>query len=111
MEIIFHKNLTRERWESFTLLEQMGNIGSEVGRAMKRQAEGNAQQQEAALWRALELFDLTRQDHKNTKQLKEISRAREGFLDYLVGDNMYQSTGPSWEKYFTDFAVAARNAR
>jgi hypothetical protein len=28
-----HKALTAERWHTMTLFEQLGNIGSEVGRA------------------------------------------------------------------------------
>lgn len=107
MTILYHQNLTSERWQQFTLVEQMANIGSEVGRTIKNKG-GNEERFQGALYRALELFDLTREDSKNKARLKEISRAREAFLDYAVGDNVYQSTAEQWEKYFTNFALAAR---
>lgn len=108
MEIIYHKGLTEERWRRFSLLEQMGNIGSEVGRAINWREKGNPEQAEAALYRGLELFDLTLSDPKNRGRLKEVARSREAFLDFFIGDNQYGFTGEAWQKYFTDFAVAAR---
>lgn len=111
MNIIYHQGLTRERWQAFSLLEQMANIGSEVGRACKRKQENNQEATEAAMFRAVELFDLTRQDGKNRARLKEVARSREVFLDFLVGGNVYQSSRESLEQYFTQFALAARQGR
>jgi len=48
--------------DELTLVEQLGNIGSEVGRASRAKAQGNEQRLAGALDRALELFDLTLAD-------------------------------------------------
>ncbi|MDP2838060.1 MAG: hypothetical protein Q8O53_02185 [Candidatus Moranbacteria bacterium] len=109
MNIVFHQGLTAEKWQRFSLLEQMANIGSEVGRAINWRNKGNPVQAEAALFRGLELFDLTREDPKNLRRLREVGRAREAFLDFFSGDNQYGFTGEAWQKYFTDFAIAARH--
>lgn len=111
MKVVFHGDLTQERWNQFSTIEQMGNIGSEVGRAMKARTAGDKEREEGALYRGLELFDLTVDDPKNKARLKEILRAREAWLDYFVGNNEYCSTAEQWEKYFLDFAIAARQGR
>ncbi len=43
-------------------------------------------------------------------RLREIARAREVVVDFLAGSNEYGSTGPSLQKYFDHFALAARRA-
>ncbi|KKT14355.1 MAG: hypothetical protein UV94_C0018G0001, partial [Parcubacteria group bacterium GW2011_GWC1_43_30] len=53
----------KERWFKMSFAEQMGNIGSEVGRATKWQNKD-----EKSFWgavgRAMELFDLTQMDKR-----------------------------------------------
>jgi len=41
-------------------------------------------------------------------RLREIARARETVVDFLAGPNQYGATGPSLQKYFDAFALAAR---
>jgi hypothetical protein len=98
-----------KRWFRLSLMEQMANIGSEVIRAIKWKNKGNEEYSKMAFERALELFDLTIQDPKNRHRLREVTRARELFADYLAGENIYKSSGESWEKYFYAFNYAARN--
>jgi hypothetical protein len=92
-------------------MEQLGNIGSEVGRASRAKALGNEQRLAGALDRALELFDLTLADPRWRGRLKEIARACEVVCDVLVGDNEYGSTAESLDAYFLPFAMAARRGR
>jgi len=93
------------RWQKLSLVEQMANIGSEVSRTLKwRNAADFAKK---AFERALELFDLTITDPKNKHRLKEIIRARELFSDYIVGDNLYNSSDIQWQKYFYNFNYAS----
>jgi len=92
-------------------MEQLGNIGTEVARAHRAQASGNVDRFDAALDRALELFDLTLGDPRWRGRRREIGRAREVVCDYLVGDNEFQSSSEALDAYFIEFAVAARNAR
>lgn len=49
--------------------------------------------------------------HRSSEaRLREIARAREVVVDFLAGSNEYDSTGPSLQKYFDHFALAARRA-
>jgi len=93
-------------WKKLSLVEQMANIGSEVYRTIKWRKHKDFAKK--AFNRALELFYLTIEDKKNRKRLKEIIRARELFVDYIIGDNQYQSSDEEWQKYFYSFNYAAR---
>ena len=57
-----HVALAAGRWHTMTLAEQLGNVGSEVSRAVRAKGQGNEGRMNAALGRALELFDLTAAD-------------------------------------------------
>jgi len=105
---MFHKELAAGGWSNLTLMEQLGNIGSEVGRAAR--AEGkNPAVLEAAAKRALELFDLTLKDPRWRRRLREIARAREVFCDAVWNSGRaYQSRLDELDKYFFRFAYAAR---
>lgn len=100
----------RGRWQHLSLSEQFGNVGSEVSRAIRWSAK-NPDTAQAALYRGLELLDLMLDDPKHrvsVARLREIARAREVVVDFLAGSNEYGSTGPSLQRYFDQFAVAAR---
>jgi hypothetical protein len=107
-----HESLAAGRWQTLSLVEQMGNVGSEVGRALRAKEQGNDPRMWAALERALELLDLTIADpHLTRGRRREVLRAREVVCDYLVGDNIYRSTPESLDRYFLAFAFAARAKR
>jgi hypothetical protein len=106
-----HESLAQGRWSSLNLMEQLGNIGSEVGRAAKAKRSGDEARMWSAVERALELFDLTIADPRWSGRLKEPLRAREVVCDFLVGDNRYGSTDASLDAYFLPFAIAARSTR
>jgi hypothetical protein len=105
-----HKDLANGRWHTFSLCEQLGNVGSDVDRAIKWKNRGNAEDCEKAIFRALELLDLTIADpkHKRTRgRLKELGRVREVFLDYFLGDNQYGYTDEALSRYFYNYAITA----
>jgi hypothetical protein len=106
-----HPGLAAGRWHELTLMEQLGNVGSEVARATRARSQGNEQRLAGALDRALELFDLTLTDARWRGRRKEIARAREVVCDFLVGENEYGSTAESLDRYFLQFAMAARRGR
>lgn len=106
-----HPSLAAGRWHELTLMEQLANIGSEVGRATRAKSQDNEQRLAGALDRALELFDLTLADNRWRDGCREITRAREIVCDFLVGDNEYGSTAESLDRYFLPFAMAARRDR
>lgn len=108
MTSALHAGLAAGRWNEMSLLDQLANIGSEVGRATKAKSLNNEQRLTAALERCLELFDLTLADERWRGRRREIARGREIVCDFLVGDNTYGSTPGSLDAYFLPFAVAAR---
>ncbi len=96
----------KDRWFKFSLVEQMANIGSEIGRAINWRGKG---ENESRLFfeRGLELLDLTIEDSKNKKRLKELLRVRECLSDYFCFDNIYGSNDEKWNNYFYGFNYAA----
>jgi len=104
---IIHKDLAAGKWFKLSLMEQLGNIGSEVSRARRAQ-DNNPGRFRNAVDRALELFDLTLSDSRWQGRLKEIGRAREVFCDAISGGKEYGSSLSDLERYFNQFALAAR---
>jgi hypothetical protein len=105
-----HRDLAAGRWWTLSIAEQLGNVGSEVSRAL-RWTGRNPELAQGALYRALELLDLMLDDPRlraAPHRLREIARAREVVADYFAGPNQYGSTGPSLQKYFDAYALAAR---
>ena len=103
-----HAELAAGRWEMFPLALQIAHIGSEVSRACKAKESTNDVRMQSALDRMLELIDMTLSDPKNRYRLREVCRMREVLCDFLVGDNIYHSTRHSLDRYFLQFAVAAK---
>ena len=107
-----HKTLAAGRWSDFSFAEQMANVGSEVGRVINWKAKGKQTYANSAFDRALELLDLTIADKRNcSSRLRELCRVRETLVDFIVFDNIYESTAQQWKKYFLAFNYAARLAK
>ena len=98
-------SIDREKWAALSLVEQMGNIGSEVGRAIN--SRDNLKRRDAAIERALDLFSATVPCYSGLR-LREILRARDEFLRLFYGDSTDFS---GVERYFHQFALAARRGR
>jgi len=105
---IQHKELAGGRWAKMPLAEQMANIGSEVSRALNWQKKGEKDLSRKALYRALELIDLTIIPIKKYSTLKELTRAREALVDFFYGENTFSSSEVLWRKYFDHFNFLAR---
>ena len=97
--------INREKWADLSLIEQMGNISSEVGRAIK--SRDNATRRDAAIDRAIDLFSATAACYSGCR-LREILRAREEFLRLFFDDS---TDFDGVERYFLSFALAARRER
>lgn len=103
-----HAELASGRWQTLSLLEQMGNIGSEVGRARKWQGK-DQRRFDGAVDRALDLMRLTLEDPRwHGSRLKELCRAHELFCDAVLGGGDYGTRLDDMERYFNAYAVAAR---
>ena len=102
--------MDRQRWARLTIFEQMGNIGSEVGRAINAKRSGNTERLEGAINRALDLFSATVEvllkDESQAHRAKEVLRARDEFLA-LFFDNRFDEADKI-EEYFMQFAFVAR---
>ena len=103
-----HRDLAAGRWRTLEFVEQMANVGSEVGRALSSRRSGNWERSQRAFERALELFDLTSADPRwRGSRLREIRRAREEFCRLHLEEQEEASTA-GFEKYFLAFAFSAR---
>lgn len=105
-----HRDLAAGRWWELSIAQQLGNVGSEVSRAARWMGRSPEQAQNA-LYRALELLDLTLADprlRQSPARLREIARAREVVADFFAGPNEYRSTAASLQKYFDAYALACR---
>jgi len=90
---------------------RMANIGSEVERSIKWKEKNDKSRFENAFERMLELIDLTLADKKNAGRLKEVPRARETLVDFLLYGNEYNSTSSFFRNYFLQFAYLARRGK
>lgn len=105
-----HSGLAAGGWKELTLIQQMANVGSEVGRAIRSWESGNTKRFEGALGRALELFDLTARDERwRGSRLREILRAREEFCRLFFDEDVAPDSASGLNRYFLHFATLARH--
>ena len=93
-------------WARMTMFEQMGNIGSEVSRALAAKRQGDEKSATAALYRGLDLIDATAEAWalKRSARTRELLRARELFVQSVTTD----IEDKTLETYFLQFAIVAR---
>jgi hypothetical protein len=102
-----HKDLAVGGWQKLSLIEQLGNVGGEISRALNWR-DKNQESYDSAITRAFELLDLTIADPRWRLRLKEIVRARELLADAIFGGKEYKTTLEDLNRYFFNFALAAR---
>ena len=102
-----HQEQALGAWQRRSLVDQLANVGSEVGRVRKWQGR-NPELCERAFVRALELLDLTIADPRWTGRRKELTRVRTFLCDAMDGGKEHGSTLQDLDRYFLAFAVAAR---
>lgn len=106
-----HRELAAGRWKTLSLVEQMAHVGSEVERTIAWRRKGREDLARRAFERALELMDLTLADDAHRGRRRELARVREALVDHFWCDNEYASQDEDWQRYFMQFAVAARAGR
>lgn len=89
------------------MAEQMGNIGSEIGRLL-RWRDKDEKLCQNSFERALELLYLTIQDPRWRNRLKELTRVREFLIDAMNGGKEYENKLEDLDSYFFQFALAAK---
>ncbi len=104
-----HKGLAAGGWARLELVEQLGNVGSEVERAIRAWEAGQGKRFEGAFARALELFDLTAADPRwHRHRCQEILRAREEFCRLFYDPDVPPDSAEGSRRYFFGFGYAAR---
>ena len=104
-----HRRAAEGGWARLDLVEQLGNIGSEVERAIRAHEAGRESRFEGALARALELFDLTAADPRwHGHRCQEVLRAREEFCRLFFDPDVPSGSADGLRRYFFGFAYAAR---
>lgn len=105
-----HAELALGKWAALSLAEQLGNVGSEVGRALRWQKK-DARLFDGAMTRALELLDLTLRDSRWKGRRKELARAREFLCGAWLGQVQFGTQLADLDRYFFKFALLARKER
>ncbi len=100
--------IDEKRWQKFNFYQQMGNIASELSRIIYFQKKKDTKHMDAALWRLIELVDLTIDDKKNIRKLRELCRFKEVLSDLYCKTNVYNISYESLLNYSLNFAILAR---
>lgn len=88
-----------QRWYQLSLAQQMGHVGSELGRARHWESKGDRQSRDHALVRALDLLDLTLNDRRWSGRFRELARFREVVSDWFCGRKAYDVPAETLEGY------------
>ena len=104
-----HPGLTNGRWAKMPFALQMGNIGSEVSRAINSKKRGNEKRMQNAAARAIELFELSIDCNiDNPARLKELCRGKEEFCDYIYGGNSFRTNPAEMIRYYDQFVTLVK---
>ena len=101
--------IDREKWARLSIYEQLGNVSSEVGRAINATRAGKDKRAQGAIDRAVDLLDATVEVlvAQRSPRVKEVLRAREEFLR-LFYDGTFEEDADNIARYFNLFAIVAR---
>lgn len=99
-------HLDEARWAKLSLMEQLGNCSSEVGRAFNALRSGDEQRLIGAFYRGMDLLNATVRILGNQKshRIKEVIYARDQFAEAVLN----KKEDRALEDYFMYFALAAR---
>ncbi len=100
-----NNHFDKVKWLNLTFYEQMGNIGSEVGRTMNAIKRNDPLALEGAYFRGLDLIDATADNITSLARRRELLRARELFSKSVESKIIDQKL----DDYFMVFAVLARS--
>ena len=96
-----------DMWRELTFVQQMANIGAEVGRSIKATRKNQTNRANSAIDRALELLYATIECNTSGHhgRLKELLRIRDEYLK-LFFEGTFDQDADNIEKYFMHFATA-----
>jgi hypothetical protein len=101
------RTIDLERWRQLDLIDQMANIGAEVGRTFNARQQGDSDRYWGAIERAVDLFEATVLTEKDRQpyRLKEVMRAKEEYLRIASAEEFDEADAARLERYFMDFAL------
>lgn len=91
------------KWFNMPFEIQIGNIGSEVSRAIRYKNKQNEQAKMNFYNKAVELLERSQRDPKNIDRIDELEFCKEELNDYFFGSNDFNSTDESLMKYYDAF--------
>lgn len=98
----------RGAWAKLDVFNQMGNIGSEVGRAIAAKRQTKTERSLSAFYRGMDLMNATVDAWvAQGRSPYELLIAREQFAEVILNDR----EDPTLEAYFMQFAMVARAKR
>ena len=97
--------MIKDKWHKMSLVEQMGNIGSEVFRLINLKEKGDFGNAQSGFIRTLELIDLTIEDKRWDGRLFEVLRLREIICNFYLDKNIYNISVENLKRYFIPFAL------
>ena len=99
-------------WLKLSTVEQLANVGAEVGRAITWRVNPAYGDPKLSFYRALEYLGLTINDPKLTAfRRRELCRVREVLIDWYYSLGTYRTTDDDWVRYFNQFGIAANLAK
>jgi hypothetical protein len=108
--MITNYSINNDRWAKLDIFNQMGNIYSEVGRSIKTKDQSDTRNHDEAVARAIDLFNATLLvlAKQKSPKAREVSRSKEQFLEIITNKKASPESIQSIDRYFMQFAVAAR---
>lgn len=104
--------ITNGRWQQMDFAMQMGNIGSEISRALSAKQKNKEKRMNSAIDRALELFDSSIaacQDFpEDNGKLKELLYGREEFCSYFFHGTEIIVDPVKMQRYYDQFVSLIR---
>ncbi len=101
-----HPELASGKWAKMPFALQMGNIGSEISRAINSKVRGNEDRSKNAAARAIELFELSIDCNQDSPtRLEELCRGKEEFCDYIYNNNSFNTNPVKLQRYYDQFVT------
>lgn len=97
--------MNKNKWYSLTKAQQIGNIGSEIARAAYWENHNDPVNRNKALERSLELLDLSLNDRRWGKGIKEIARFREVVSAKYIDQPFFDITLKELEEFCVNFVI------
>lgn len=90
-------------WFAMPIGVQISNVGSEVHRAINWKNRGDVQKRDSFCMKAIEFLELMKKDPKNCYRKGELDCCIDELKDYLMGENIYNTTEEQLIKYYDAF--------